>query len=575
MSHPTATLLVTLQVGGVAGVDPPRPPPATANLPAAEKVEGFKPVPPFASLSFPPIPDENGLSKRFDTLVKNEVTERRAEYDAWCTNVRDDDFERRVQKARARYRFQNNSIASRIGLSHAQTSTTVDRAAGAIDTGLEGVAAGLTVAPIALFEYGDHVSRARRFFDGWTLTAASLRDHRTRFGTGLSYNWAWAPTRDDYLGEVRDQICEDPSSTTATDRRVKEEKLTALREAMVVTRRNYIAVCRTWYSDFEARATNACDTDFGDLTCQRLQSAMQACSDEQIVDPKLGGEPDEQRLAIAMSAFEFGIAAVEPDSGDPGRDAYLEKLSETAEDIEALKIAGDALIITKLGDDAAGWYTSTAWHKNAWTLAVDGSIDLAPIRWGFSPLVAAGIGEPPVGSELDQGELKDWRVKLSTKYKRGRFSITPGLGLGQVYTPGLDPDEDDPLVYVAPTLTASVVGGALDGRKLIDPETGRVRVDHDNDNTLVPHVTLGVEVELEVGVSEAKRPEFQTTRLHRAAFTFFGDFQINKNLAVRVGVPVSSELVLQKEDTDADPDIPKKSGLQWTVPVFVGTVLSI
>lgn len=92
------------------------------------------------------------------------------------------------------------------------------------------------------------------------------------------------------------------------------------------------------------------------------------------------------------------------------------------------------------------------------------------------------------------------------------------------------------------------------------------------DGNLPPRLSAGVELAADF---DLEQPETQVTALHAFRSTFFLDFRFNKDLAFRLGVPVTAKTLTRAADKDAEPPVEEKRDLQWTVPVALTTVLKL
>jgi len=197
-------------------------------------------------------------------------------------------------------------------------------------------------------------------------------------------------------------------------------------------------------------------------------------------------------------------------------------------------------------ENVANAVTRWVWDQHTLKASLTGHLDLFPLTLGFNP------------QHLADFEQKASELRIDGLYTRR--GVEAGLGVGWAMERS---DRGNPRVgLITPSLRISRTVGALDGKPLVD-DTGRLRLL--DDGTLPPIVVIGMEGSLEVATESV---ENDTSKLRALTITPHIDFRYNADLAFRLGVPIAMKRV--KSLTD-----PTSVGSQWTIPVFVTTMLTL
>lgn len=166
--------------------------------------------------------------------------------------------------------------------------------------------------------------------------------------------------------------------------------------------------------------------------------------------------------------------------------------------------------------------------------------------------------KPDPDEALPRGELKAAEAHLEAEFALRRYTLTVGFGAGY----SREEPGDDFERTLAPNIGLRMLITRLDDKAL---ETAILDED-------APVLALGLTAS---GKRTLDKPDNQETAWTEVEVTAFADFKVSKELAFRIGVPLKAELATREADDDAMPPVAEKKGLQWSLPVFVATVLKL
>jgi hypothetical protein len=191
----------------------------------------------------------------------------------------------------------------------------------------------------------------------------------------------------------------------------------------------------------------------------------------------------------------------------------------------------------------------TRWVWKQWTgkVSLAGHIDTYPVTLGFNP------------ENLRDFEQKGREIRLDVLLSRRGFEFGAGVGWG---TERSDRGEDY-VGAVSPSFRVSKVIGALDETELEHPATKELRLE--DDGSLPPILVIGVQGEFSIATGDV---ENDSSKLRSMTITPHIDFRYSDDLAFRLGVPFAMKRIASSTD-------PTDVGSQWTIPVFVATVLTL
>ena len=206
-------------------------------------------------------------------------------------------------------------------------------------------------------------------------------------------------------------------------------------------------------------------------------------------------------------------------------------------------------------------YRRTLYMSTKLRLGVDGSVDFDAWKFGRErdTVVDGNVEE----ESLPDGSVEEWRVGPTLTLQQKRWSGSISGKIGQA-----TPEADDKLrTLISPGAEVSfvlyyfedLVGGA--------PEK------FGKDGKMPPRVSLGLKGIADVAL---EKPEFQKSQFNEVEAMLFTDFVVSDNLSFRVGIPLEGALVEQEAAQATDgTDVPKRTDLQWTVPVTIVTAVSL
>lgn len=420
------------------------------------------------------------------------------------------------------------------------TSTSAERLAAAVGTGLDGVEAGATIAPLALVP-----SFAPKTPHGPSLLLAALADGKVRTGAGYSVT-VRQPT-DAGAVWLKNACGDEVKRTEAVTKAVETTLDAAVEDA-------YVSVCEALVPRLPSDDASSCGNDeFCQAARARSERIAGAC------------HHDVNVRTLAGNARQL-------DEG-PSTDAGLRRaLRSVADQIETLQSAGESVVAISTGVDTESFlhsFRARQWTAVSVRLGLDGSADFARAQLGKRRVQATEAGQPGEPESLERGEVLAWRAGPSVLLKAGRAQLGLGVGGGQTIPVGAE----TMFTELQTSVSFSWLAGFLD-----DEKVDREDVDYlervpkfDDEGGLPAHVVLGARASTTIPIT---KPAFQDGALSAATLLVHADFLITKTLKFRLGVPVTAELVEQAANVEAEPDIPKRTVLRWSVPVFGTTVLA-
>jgi hypothetical protein len=293
--------------------------------------------------------------------------------------------------------------------------------------------------------------------------------------------------------------------------------------------------------------------------------------------PLLGDAENQRRgeHMIAAARYACGLEPSMPRTVSSGQTILLHAIDEittmyaplvaASQDalqakLAALQTAKNALGTKKAGfaechtaDEIGNTAVRTAWKAHIVRIGVSIREDRAQRVFGFNP-------DP--SKPLSDGRLLDGEVRAELSYSHERIQVALGVGGGEGRIALTDPL----LRYVSPAFSAAVIVGSLTSESLMDGNHVRVV-----NGALPPRFVVGVDALLQYVPS----PPDTYEKLKKLAVTAYGDFRFTDKLAFRVGVPLTADLVTREADDTKMPPITAKHALQWTIPVFVATVIKL
>ncbi len=510
------------------------------NLPLAALLvvgQPSEPAPPPTS-SKPATVDAPALRVAFERHVPGavaDVTEKRTAFCARKGDVAAARYLDATESERRRAMVRNNDAAGANILDDAGgTSTGAERLAAAVDTGLDGVEAGVAISFLAFVP-----SFAPKVPHGPVVSLAALKDGKTRVGAGYGVTVKQPVDAEDAL---RRTACGDPTMRA-------DAIAEAVEEALDVSVENaYVEICDAVVPELAAYEAATCPGSTCAVATGRAARMRATCS----------SDIDVQRLSGNASQL------ADDESAPPRLRAALRRVHEHRTTVED---AANALVSTSNGADLKAFlqtYRARQWKAVSVRLGVDGSADFERREFGTRRVEAGAPGAPGELEELNRGQLLGWRVGPAVLLKAGRTQLGLAVTAGQAIPVG----SKALFTALGPSASVSWLVGVLDDEKVDRSVRYRNRTPKfDDDGNLPPHVVLGLRASSSVAVTS---PALQADSLNAASILMHADFVVSKTLKFRLGVPVDATLVEQEADTGAEPDIPQRTVLRWTVPV-VGT----
>ena len=204
-------------------------------------------------------------------------------------------------------------------------------------------------------------------------------------------------------------------------------------------------------------------------------------------------------------------------------------------------------------DSIEGKTIAAAYRKYIWDeekgknqFGIGGTMDLFNVMWGFNP---------DSDKELPDGDISKWQIRSEYAYKEPRMEHILGVGFGKSRKELGDELQDFISVsYAFDYLTCRIVGDNFLNDK----------------GKLNPHLIVGIEFLLDLSLDH---PESQKNALEKCSTLFHADFIFTEKLSFRLGIPIQGEISVRKKNEGEG--IEEKRELQWSVPIFLTTVLKM
>lgn len=284
---------------------------------------------------------------------------------------------------------------------------------------------------------------------------------------------------------------------------------------------------------------------------------------------------DEARRTCSNPApgdtFEGHVGSIETFFATQEKDVANDP--EKAASLAGLKVAADPIIKRVRATDGVPFlegvtsekveaaYQQAVWDSVRVHITPAARLSLAPLRWGYNPAP---------DTPLESGTLNELAAGVEIGVTRRRTTLALAL---EASSAGMGADAARTL---APTLSFAFLGGSL-GDDPIVKEDGTVALRKKQDLTkagpeLGPHWSLGVNAGFAylLNSDASHLSPFESVEC-----TPFVDLHPSSTLAFRLGVPLKGETVTREADDTTDPPTTEESGLQFSVPVFLVTSLSI
>lgn len=200
-------------------------------------------------------------------------------------------------------------------------------------------------------------------------------------------------------------------------------------------------------------------------------------------------------------------------------------------------------------DEVTNAVANALWSKPRIKVGIAAHGDFFARVYGFKP-------DPD--EELSRGELGALKGNLEMETSWRRYTFTFGLGAGYA--------REKPADELGRTIAANFGLRVLIAR--LDKKPLRTAILDDDS----PVFALGLTAR---GEKTLDKPESQETSWNEIEIRAFADFKVSKELAFRLGVPLKAAIATREANDDVMPPIAEKRGLQWTLPVFVATVLKL
>lgn len=419
---------------------------------------------------------------------------------------------------RRRYRFADVGLRTP-SLDRASTASAIELASVAIRTSLDGVDAGVSIAPAALLGAADSPHQA-------TISLAALDENKARYALGYNYQTMWSPMTPADLGLPQCSLT--------------ENSIKKLHKAIDSLQLAYETTCEA-VVDWVQSAPSKPD----DLA---THEALNACTH---ADPETTVALDDATRQIKTYLDRERAEARK----DPKR--WQEFLSIVgARDAEIQRVVAFKLppVDCFQEDEIKAALANTAWHAPRYRIGASITLDQFANVWGFNP-------DPD--QPLPNGQVARWEGRVDAARLTGFAEVHIGLGLGR----SRSEFNDDLATYVAPSFSVSVVLASLSGERLYHGDQL-----NSLDGKPPPRLVLGVDGEMQYAL---QLPDYQSTHFSDVKATLFLDFIFTDELGFRLGVPVRGGLVTREADATAMPPVTKLSDLQWSMPVLITTVLKM
>lgn len=404
-------------------------------------------------------------------------------------------------------------------------------AALAFKTDLDGTEAGVSIAPLVLL---GHTGEAAR---GLSLSVASLKEDK--FRVGASYQQSLRPSAigPDDLGL---KLCELDPAVYRTEVAKRADDYAALCGAIAKVLQVSVEHKVAWL-----QAAAACGRKVDD---NLLREELALGSGRKVTGLEIFEDVQNANLTSKVSSALQFWNDIKPTAANEVRPETIEHLKVLAPSPWSC-IDRDAIVKAAIRHHWASAKTSLGF-------AIVG--DFHPYRFGLNPNES---DDPSKNKPLPRGELAKAEARIELHRSRKRLTWTVGLG-AKWKREAID---DDLTLSLRPAVGMQYVLTRLDGGPL--EKKGEMVLTEDG--TPPPVLVLGVEALF--GAVVHNKPASQSSRLDEVDLKLFADFRISKGIAFRIGIPLTAEI----KTREAAAGVAEKKALQWTVPVFLSTVLEI
>lgn len=554
------SILASLLAAGPAPLDaPPQPEPAPVTPPDEGDAT---------------IPTEPAVTERQISFAVSEALVERVydeQFSAPC-----EDLVRRVNAAAAAAAASANKGADLLEIpqsfpgiattaSPSSThSSTAEKLSGAIEldsvgraTDAPAVAAALSAKPFALWLDTDAGKPKTRSYGNRVLSTLAVRigtfsDLGVRVGAGVAPVLRRTPAANDEIHLSGKQLIEKFNADVASrcGALQRQDSKEAIRQALNDRKAAIEGACK------KANAADFARSDIGPLCNGR--------------PPRRNGEDEATQVEDVLTK----LSTIE-------NDLSLRKPLPAIDELPP-----DWLRKTST-DEANKRIRTNLWNFTEARLTVDGYADFAPLVYGFRRRDDAGEAE-----RLPRGNPRGGGGALTLTVQRRGLTFNLFAGAAR----GLAADDTDGTKLGLPQFPLGFevqcfLGGLtrdnpLSARRDGERKSRRMPCRRARDINLealddegrvhVPYLALYLAAKATVG----PREEWESLRLktlREASATVALDFVVNDQLKFRLGVPVELALVQQEANapTQPGPVVPRASGYQWRIPVFITTVLAM
>lgn len=486
-------------------------------------------------------PKRKLLEERFDKIVDHEMAELIRSYRAICSA-------RPPVKSAG---YDNHTAANQGLFTDSGSLAITDRLATAVNLSApDGFAAGLVVAPFALFPPRQRADprwkRAHGVLEGLKASVATGKEQQIRLGFG----WVFTVMKKfDYREMISRQKACDKSfigdiPTTRTP--INSPLVRRERETLAAAKDVFVEACMIHVQDFASAPDEVRKKNEG-----LIEAAQVACADSEEID---GGWLPQ--VAAAVSEVYKGWLTA------PNAAKWSSKNTEKLQwqPPDPYRDTTETAIVAE--------YQRHLWDTPQFRFSVEGNLDFAAIRWGFSPTTAEG--GMAVQKSLSRGELEASQVKGAVYLRYKRVEGLLGFGGGRMIDL-----EMKARTFLLLSAQLGVVVASLNPRTPLLDDNGRLRTTESGE--MPPRLVLGVEGSLRpmlgASAADAETSVYPQAHIEAVRLGIFADFRVQKNLSFRLGFPVEGKMVLQKKDdaTGIDQDV----GMQWSIPVFITTIVAM
>lgn len=425
--------------------------------------------------------------------------------------------QKKIESARKRARSYEIAVQEPT-ISTAGASTASELAQAAINTSVQGADAGITVSPLALFGRGADPFQI-------STTLATLKGGVTRVVLAASYQFPFEQDLDiDACKPVDANAVRTEALKIHDGYRQTCEAIVTLGQLPPVPE-----------AANQARAQ------------RMLEGAIAACGP---------GPLQPRTVSTGQTALQYAVTQLvtlySPVAAGANK-ALQPKLAALVSAVGLLMMTKASFVECHGADELADAAIRTAWEAHVVKVGFSFREDRAAKIFGLNP-------DPK--TPLADGRLNDGELRAELTYTHRRVQATLGGGIGEARI-----SLTDPLIkYWSPSLSIAVALGGVTGDPLI--KNRHVNVVN---GALPPRLVVGLDALVHYSFS----PPATYSSLEKVAVTAYFDFRFTDKLSFRVGAPLTADLVTRKADNTATPPTPAQHDLQWTIPIFVATVIKL